>query len=200
MGPILVFGHRNPDNDSVCSAVAYAHLKNLTDPENVYVPARLGPMPRETLAVFERFGVAIPEEIAHVRTRVRDVMTAEPVTIAEAEPMLSAGRLMRERGVRGLPVVDEAGRAAGFVSERVLAERYLDEIEIAGFQRMPVTVAALAHVLDARLACGDGSAEIAGDVIVGAAEPSSVAARIEHGDTLVVGDRVRTQPAGLEAG
>ena len=46
MGPILVFGHRNPDNDSIFSAVAYAHLKNLTDSENVYVPARLGPVPR----------------------------------------------------------------------------------------------------------------------------------------------------------
>ncbi len=40
MGPILVFGHRNPDNDSICSAVAYAHLKNVTDADNVYVPAR----------------------------------------------------------------------------------------------------------------------------------------------------------------
>ena len=48
MGPVLVFGHTNPDNDSICSAVAYAHLKNLTDPANVYVPARLGPLPAES--------------------------------------------------------------------------------------------------------------------------------------------------------
>ena len=81
MGPILVFGHKNPDNDSIGSAVAYAHLKNLTDAENVYVPARLGTAPRETVWVFERFGVELPEEIAHVRTRVRDVMTPDPVTI-----------------------------------------------------------------------------------------------------------------------
>ena len=106
MGPILVFGHKNPDNDSIASAVGYAHLKNVVDPENVYVPARLGPVPRETRWVFERFGVQLPEEIAHVRTRVRDVMTPEPVTITADEPMLIAGRLMRERGVRGLPVVD----------------------------------------------------------------------------------------------
>ena len=200
MGPILVFGHKNPDNDSVCSAVAYAHLKNLTDPANVYVPARLGPVPRETVAVFERFGVAVPEEISHVRTRVSDVMTAEPVTIGEREPMLSAGRLMRSRGVRGLPVVDKQGRAVGLVSERVLAERYLDEIEIAGFQRMPVTVGALANVLDGHVVCGEASAEISGNVIVGASEPASVAARIAPGDVLIVGDRVRTQPAAIEAG
>ena len=144
MGPILVFGHKNPDNDSICSAVAYAYLKNLTDADNVYIPARLGPLPRETMWVFERFGVAIPSVIGHVRTRVLDVMTTDPVTITADEPMLVAGRSMRERGVRGLPVVDAEGRMLGLVSERVLAERYLDETEIAGFQHMPVTVEALA--------------------------------------------------------
>ena len=200
MGPILVFGHKNPDNDSICSAVAYAHLKNLTDADNVYIPARLGPLPRETAWVFERFGVAIPPVIGHVRTRVLDVMTTDPVTITADEPMLVAGRSMRERGVRGLPVVDADGHMLGLVSERVLAERYLDETEIAGFQRMPVTVEALARVLDARLVCGDPAGEIAGDVLVGAAEPSTLVARVAPGDTVIVGDRLRTQPAVLEAG
>jgi len=200
MGPILVFGHKNPDNDSICSAVAYAHLKNLTDAENVYVPARLGVVPRETAWVFERFGVALPEEIDHVRTRVLDVMTPEPVTITAEEPMLVAGRIMREHGVRGLPVVDAGGRSLGLVSERVLAERYLDETEIAGFQRMPVTVDALARVLDAELVCGDPAAMIAGDVLVGAAEPSTLVALIKPGDVVIVGDRLRTQPAVIEAG
>ena len=200
MGPILVFGHKNPDNDSICSAVAYAHLKNLTDPENVYLPARLGPVPRETAWVFERFGVAIPDVIGHFRTRVLDVMTPDPVTIAANEPMLVAGRSMRERGVRGLPVVDADGRVLGLVSERVLAERYLEETELAGFQRMPVTVEALARVLDATVVCGDLEVEIAGDVLVGAAEPSTLVARVSPGDTVIVGDRLRTQPAVLSAG
>ena len=200
MGPILVFGHKNPDNDSVCSAVAYAHLKNITDADNIYVPARLGTVPRETAWVFERFGIALPEEISHVRTRVSDVMTPGPVTITAEEPMLVAGRVMREHGVRGLPVVDADGRALGLVSERVLAERYLDETEIAGFQRMPVTVEALARVLDAELACGDPAAQIAGDVLVGAAEPSTLVALIKPGDAVIVGDRLRTQPAAIEAG
>jgi len=111
MGPILVFGHKNPDNDSICSAVAYAHLKNLTDAENVYVPARLGVVPRETAWVFERFGVALPEEIDHVRTRVLDVMTPEPVTITAEEPMLVAGPHSREPRLRRLPVCGAGGRA-----------------------------------------------------------------------------------------
>lgn len=200
MGPILVFGHKNPDNDSIASAVAYAHLKNLTDPENVYVPARLGPVPKETRWVFERFGVELPEEVSHVRTRVRDVMTPDPVTITADQPMLVAGRLMRERGVRGLPVIDADGRVLGLVGERVLAARYLDETEIEGFQRMPVTVELIARVLDGELVVGDSAAEVSGDVLIGAAEPTTLVARIKPGDTVIVGDRLRTQPAALDAG
>ena len=200
MGPILVFGHKNPDNDSIVSAVAYAHLKNLTDPENVYVPARLGPVPRETLWVFDRFGVEVPEEIAHVRTRVRDVMTPDPLTVGEREPMLVAGRLMREHDVRGLPVIGDDGRAVGLIGERALAARYLDETEIEGFQRKPVTVEQLMRALDGELIAGDASATIAGDVLIGAAEPSTLAARIKHGDTVIVGDRLRTPPLALASG
>ena len=200
MGPILVFGHRNPDNDSIVSAVAYAHLKNLTDPDNVYVPARLGPVPRETLWVFERFGVEVPEEIAHVRTRVRDVMTPDPFTVGEREPMLVAGRTMRAHDVRGLPVIGDDGRAVGLIGERALAARYLDETEIEGFQRKPVTVEQLVQALDGELIAGDPSATIAGDVLVAAAEPSTLAARIKDGDTVIVGDRLRTPPLALASG
>lgn len=200
MGPVLVFGHRNPDNDSVCSAVAYAHLKNLTDPDNVYVAACLGAIPRETAWVFERFAVELPEQIGHVHTRVRDVMTESVVTVRTDRPMLEAGRLMRETGVRALPVVDAEGVLAGLVSSRMLAERYLEETEIAGFAEMPVTVERLVSVLDGELLAGQAESELAGGVLIAAAEPDTMVARISEGDLLIVGDRARTQPMALAAG
>ncbi|MDZ4170109.1 MAG: putative manganese-dependent inorganic diphosphatase [Coriobacteriia bacterium] len=200
MGPVLVFGHRNPDNDSICSAVAYAHLKNLTDPGNVYVPARLGPVPAETRWVFERFGVSLPEEVSHVRTRVQDAMTEGAVTVGPEEPMLVAGRLMRERDVRALPVVDDSGALIGLVSQRMLAERYLEETELAGFARMPVTVERLAKVLDGEVLAGAPGDEVAGGVLIGAAEPATLAARISPGDVVILGDRLRSQPLALESG
>lgn len=200
MGPILVFGHRNPDNDSVCSAVAYAHLKNVTDPDNVYVPARLGPVPAETSWVFDRFGLELPVEVEHVHTRVRDVMTPEVVTIESAETMLAAGRRMRERGVRALPVVDGDGRVVGLVSQRLLAERYIEESQIAGFANRPVEVGRLARALDGEVLAGDADARVSGHVLIGAAEPETMVAWISPGDVVIVGDRVRTQPMALEAG
>lgn len=200
MGPILVFGHRNPDNDSISSAVAYAHLKNLTDTHNVYVPARLGSVPAETAWVFDRFGVELPEKIAHVHTRVADVMTGDVVTIAPERPMLDAGRLMRERDVRALPVCAADGRVVGLVSQRMLAERYLDETEIAGFTDMPVSLGRLARVVGGELLVGTPETTVGGGVLIGAAEPDTLKGLLSPGDVLIVGDRVRTQPMALEAG
>ncbi len=200
MGPVLVFGHRNPDNDSISSAVAYAHLKNVTDPVNAYVPARLGPVPAETRHVFERFGAELPDEIGHVHTRVRDVMTDRPVTIRATETMLAAGRLMRERNVRGLPVVGANGELVGLLSARLLAERYIEETEVAGFDRVPVSLSGVANALDGVVLTGDAAAELSGDVIIAASEPATLERRIKPGDLIVVGDRHRSQPMALEAG
>jgi len=200
MGPVLVFGHRNPDNDSVCSAVAYAHLRNLTDAENVYVPARLGPVPPETAWVFERFGVDLPDEIAHVYTRVQDVMSENPVSVTVGATMLEAGRLMREHGVRALPVLDNDGRVAGLVSESTLAALYLDETHVRGFQGLPVTVGHVARALGGTLLEGDAATALAGGVLIGAMEPETMLGYIRQGDTLILGDRRRTQPLALDAG
>ncbi len=199
MGPVLVFGHRNPDNDSVCSAVAYAHLKNITDAENVYVSVRLGPAPRETQWVFARFGMELPEEIAHVHTRVQDVMTEDVVTVDASQTLLEAGRLMRQHDVLALPVTSD-GIARGLVSVNTLAARYIDEIALEGFRANPVELGLLAHVLAGEIVLGEPSTRLEGDVLVGAMEPETMVGYIKPGDALIVGDRVRTQPMALEAG
>lgn len=199
MGPVLVFGHRNPDNDSICSAVAYAHLKNRTDADNVYLPVRLGPVPPETAWVFERFGLDLPEEVTHVKTRVRDVMTEDPVAVDWDETVLAAGRLMRESGVRALPVVRD-GAVAGIVSAVTLAERYVQETEVRGFGESPVRLSSLAEVVGGRIVVGEPDALISGDVLVGAMEPETMRGYLKPGDVLIVGDRKRTQPLALEAG
>lgn len=200
MGPILVFGHRNPDNDSICSAVGYAHLKNVTDPDEVYLPARLGPVPPETAWVFGRFGVDLPEEIPHVRTRVRDAMSARTVTVAPSDNLLTAGRLMREHDVRALPVVDGGGVVRGLINQANFAELYIAETEMLGFEKLPMTVGEIVGVLGGRLIEGVPETRLTGHVLIGAMEPDTMASYIREGDTLIVGDRVRTQPRAIAAG
>jgi manganese-dependent inorganic pyrophosphatase len=199
MGPVLVFGHTNPDNDSICSAVAYAHLKNLTDPGAVYVPARLGPLPAESAWVLARFGIEPPLEIAHVRTRVVDVMTTELLTVSPDDSLHTVGTLLAERGVRALPVVGD-GRLCGLVTVQALAGRYVDNVHASGFKDRPVTIGRLVETLGGRLLAGDVSVELAGAVLIGAMEPETMVTRVCPGDTVIVGDRRRTQPMVIEAG
>lgn len=137
--PILVVGHRNPDNDSIASAVAYAHLKNALSaraaeaaaaagtpytPET-YVPARLGPMPAESVAVLERFGLPAPEIVRHVHARVADVMTPDPISISHDATLMDAGRTLRAHNVRALVVTNDDGTYAGLITTRMIAERYI---------------------------------------------------------------------------
>ena len=199
MGPVLVFGHKNPDNDSICSAVAYAHLKNLTEPGDVFLPARLGPVPAETRWVFERFGVDLPDEVSHVFTRVRDVMTEDTLSIGPDATMLEAGRMMREHAVRALPVVDDHV-VRGLINVTTLAELYIDETDVRGFEKLPVTVGDVASALGARVLVGDVAQVLSGGVLIGAMEPETMLTYIKSGDTLVLGDRRRTQPMAIEAG
>ena len=85
--PILVVGHKNPDNDAICAAIGYAWLKNelaareVEDGEEppVYMPARLGPLPPESAGVLDKWGIPVPMIINNLYARVSDVMTYNPI-------------------------------------------------------------------------------------------------------------------------
>jgi manganese-dependent inorganic pyrophosphatase len=123
-------GHRNPDNDSIMSAIAYAWLKNATSADSsVYEAVRLGPLPHETRWVLERYGIEKPRVIAHVYRRVCDAMTKEVVSVREDATLLEAGRIMRDRNLRALVVTDAAGCYCGLISTRMLAELFISELD-----------------------------------------------------------------------
>lgn len=83
--PVIVVGHKHPDNDSIAAAVGYAYLKNQlmkrtlkTNPEAkeyTYIPARLGPLPEESESILSQYEIEPPEAIAHVHVRVQDIMS-----------------------------------------------------------------------------------------------------------------------------
>ena len=126
---VLIVGHKNPDNDSISSAIGYAYLKNelarRDGADTVFQPCRLGPLPPETAWVCEEYGLDVPALIDHVHPRVSDVMSTDLVTICEDETLLSAGRLLRKHGIRALVVTDAEGKYKGLVSVRTIADRYI---------------------------------------------------------------------------
>lgn len=131
--PIMVVGHKNPDNDSICAAVGYAYLKNeLAKRETkegevapVYTPVRLGPLPPESAWVLEQNGIDVPDMIGHVHARVSDVMTENPISISHSATIMEAGRLLRQHNIRALVVTNEDGTYRGLITTRMIAERYV---------------------------------------------------------------------------
>ncbi|MCL1798024.1 MAG: putative manganese-dependent inorganic diphosphatase [Eggerthellaceae bacterium] len=133
--PVVVVGHLNPDNDSICSAVGYAYLKNELEKRRsaedstyevlTFEPVRLGPLPPESTWVLETNGFPLPKIISHVYARVSDAMTPNPITIAQDAALIDAGQTLRRNNVRSLVVTDEAGQYVGLITTRMIAERYI---------------------------------------------------------------------------
>ena len=127
--PVLVMGHKNPDNDAISSPIAYAYLKNAIAKrdgiDKTYEAVRLGPLPPETAWVIETYGLQDPPAISNVHVRVSDVMTHSPISISAADTLLTAGRVLRKHNVRALVVNDEQGKYVGLITTRMIAERYI---------------------------------------------------------------------------
>lgn len=159
--PVIVVGHRNPDNDTICSAVAYAYLKNQLEvrttpegwPRREYVPARLGPLPPESAWVLERNGLPVPQFVNHVHARVSDVMTANPISVNQDVTLLEAGRILRHHNIRALVVNDDTGKYKGLITTRMIAERYISATDcVDDAASSPMAVAAnLVSSLDQRV-------------------------------------------------
>lgn len=137
--PVIVVGHKHPDNDSIAAAVGYAYLKNQlmkrtlkTNPEAkeyTYIPARLGPLPEESESILSQYEIESPEAIAHVHVRVQDIMSKNPVSISENASLIDAGRLLRKHNIRALVVNDEEGKYRGLITTRMIAERYISAMD-----------------------------------------------------------------------
>jgi manganese-dependent inorganic pyrophosphatase len=194
---IYVTGHRNPDTDSIASAIGYAELLRRVDAANDYVPVRLGDLNDQTRWVLERAEAPEPMLLAHVLQRVRDVMK-ERFTLADhLEPVREVGLAMAHEDLELIPVVDGEGELAGVVTERTLARRYVRESREASRLDAPTAVEAVTRVLDGELLTGEGFHELTGRVWVLAMEqPMGMAA----GDVAVVGDRPDVQRRALDIG
>jgi manganese-dependent inorganic pyrophosphatase len=73
MSHIYITGHRNPDTDTIASAIGYAELKSAQDTENVYAPARLGEVNAQTRWALDKSEAKEPKLLKHIMLRVKDV-------------------------------------------------------------------------------------------------------------------------------
>ena len=199
MSTIYVSGHRNPDTDSIASAIGYAELKRRLDPNNEYVPVRLGDVNPQTAWVLERSGAPEPRFLPHVMVRARDVMQTDfPVSVAE-KPIREAGLAMVRADLEILPVVDGDGALVGVLTERAMARRYVRESrDTSTLQESPTSVRSVADALQGRLLTGMDT-QLAGRVWVHSMSVDSPTG-ISDGDVVVVGNRDDAQRLAIDHG
>jgi manganese-dependent inorganic pyrophosphatase len=196
---IYVTGHRNPDTDSIASAIGYAELRRRLEPNNDYVPVRLGDTNPQTNWLLQRSGAPEPRFLAHVLVRACDVMRSAFPVIGQDEPIRQAGIALSRAELELVPVVDDSGALSGVVTERALARRYIRESRhTSTLREAPTYVHAIVEVLDGELLTGDDDL-LEGRVWVHAmnvATPSG----ISDGDVVVVGNRDDSQKLAIDLG
>jgi len=201
MATVYVTGHRNPDTDSIASAIGYAELKRRLDPRNEYVPVRLGDLNAQTRWVLEESDAPEPELLEHVLLRVGDVMQKGFPTVSHREPIRQVGLMMAREDLELVPIVDDDGALAGVMTERTLARRYIRESrEVTSLADAAATVRAVVEQLDGELVTGDPDRELAGRVWVLAMDVGSLPSDIGDGDVVVVGNRDDAQRRAIELG
>jgi manganese-dependent inorganic pyrophosphatase len=198
---VYVTGHRNPDLDSIGSAIGLAELMGRLHPDDTYTPVRLGDVNRQTAWALERSGAKQPEFLPHIRLRVSDVMKELEVVANRSDPVRQVGREMAEHGMDLMPVVDDEGKLTGMVTERDLARLYVRESRgVPTFADAPARVDTIVEVLQGELVTGEGDTMITGRLWVISMDVATMGRNIEAGDIVVVGDRADAQLQAIELG
>ncbi|RII25299.1 MAG: inorganic pyrophosphatase [Geobacter sp.] len=200
---VYIIGHKNPDTDSVASAIAYAELKRRQGWSEA-VAAMAGEPNPQTRFVLDRLGIAAPLYLADVHPKVRDVLHRTPVTVNAAMPLLKALELFHLNNIRVLPVIDDTGRPTGIISLLKLSEKYL----LTGQDRLrgiDTSTSSLCNCLQGTFLAGEPSGETEHfHLFIGAMLEESFSARIDGYDTasllIMTGNRRTIQQAAIEKG
>lgn len=197
--PIYVLGHRNPDTDSICSAIAYAFMKKALGEE--VIAARAGKINAETKYVLEYFNIAAPMLISDLHPRVHDAMIEDAAVVHPWQTLRELGEIIKETGSKSVPVVDEDKTLRGIVTVGDLAKRYFEELEMADLSSSGVTFAGMLRALDGVIeVSGDLQRNIVGAVRIAAAQSSTIVELVKANDIVLIGDREDAQLVCLKMG
>ena len=186
---IFVIGHKNPDTDSICSAIAYADLKNKLTHESCYVPKRAGQLNEESRFVLEYFGVKTPEYVADVGTQVKDIEIRMTAGVDANISLKKAWQLMRQNNVVTLPIT-EGEKLKGLITIGDIAKSYMDVYESTILGVAKTQYANIIETIDGHMIVGDENAYVdKGKVLVAAANPDLMESYIEENDLVILGNR-----------
>ena len=208
MSEILVIGHRNPDTDAICSAIGYAEFKRRTGMAEA-VAARCGDTNERIDFVLHAFGVPAPKFVADVSPKISDVMQRKILSVRPSSTAAEALRLMDEKNLRILPVMDDAQKCRGLLSlfklSKFLFPAVSRHVGQQNSREVLSSLASLAKTLDGELVVGvEAEREDELILMIGAMGLESFAARLDKFPPdkccVIVGDRWDIQNVAIREG
>ena len=196
---VYVVGHKNPDTDSICSAIAYANLKKqIAGDKYRFVPMRAGMLNEETQYVLDRFGVDAPKLLGNVHLRVQDVDVNRMKGISSNMSIKEAWALMKERNVYTVAVTREE-KLEGVISTQNIAMSYMDVYDNEILAKARTQYQNIVDVLNGEVVTGNPHAYfIKGKVAVAASSPDMMETYIEKDDLVILGNRYESQLCAIE--
>jgi manganese-dependent inorganic pyrophosphatase len=196
---IYIVGHRNPDTDSICSAIAYAELKKKLG--NNAVAARLGEINKETEFILDYFNTTVPEYLQTVKTQVSDLNIDKVIPVSPDVSVKTAWTIMKKNNVKTLPIADDNERLIGIATLSDITTKYMDTLENNIIAASKTPLRNILETLNAKIIHGkQENFKTSGNVLVAAMSPDQMKPYIDKGDIVILGNRSDTQVKALELG
>ena len=195
---VVVIGHRNPDTDSICSAIAYAELKNKTS-SLVCEPRRAGRMNQETEFVLKKFGVTPPRMCTDVNPKIRDVDFREMPGINGSTSLRKAWEIMRDKQIDTLPITDADNELLGLITVKDIATANMDVFDTGVLAKSRTSYKNILETLGGTMVVGDANAVCTtGHIKIGTATPEMLESAVEKGDIVILTNRYESQLCAIE--
>lgn len=197
---VVVIGHKNPDTDSVCSAIAYAELKNRIG-ELEYEPRIAGKLNPETEYVLKRFAIPQPRLCTDVNPKIKDIELREVEGISPATTVRNAWLKMCENDIDTLAVVEKGGKLLGLVTIKDIAVANMDVLDNTVLSRSKTAYENILQTLNGTMLTGDPHACVEkGRILIGAANPELMKSVMRSGDIMIMSNRYESQLSAIEGG
>ncbi len=201
MKSTYIIGHKNPDTDSICSALAYANLKNEISENKCYKAKRLGAVSSETQFVLDYFGVKAPEYLTDIYPRIVDIPLHKVPSIDASTSLKKAWDTMRQEKIVNLPILNEDQTLKGLITASDITYSDMDVYDNEALAKAKTPYKNLVETLEGTLVVGDiNSCVEGGKVLVSAANPDLMEEFIDPGDVVIIGNRYDAQFCAIEAG
>ena len=198
MQTTLVIGHKNPDTDSICSAICYAELKRRVTGES-YLACRAGEINNETQFVLDRFGVKPPKLITSLEPKLRHVYFRRIKGIDGDYSLKQAWEHMQNQSVRSVPILTPANKVEGIVTTGDEARFYMEDQDARALSKSATTYRNIAQTLQGDILVGDENGRFSeGKVSVASANPEMMEAHITEHDLVILGNRVEAQLCAID--